>query len=190
MPRVPHEGSEARRQSLVAWGIGIGVAMVLFCGVGTYMFGAASVFRATYTRNPINGAINDMGPANLAMASFGGIILGLMLIGGTLIYGVLVDRNETKGEAIGIEHARVVARYALTADGVLHTDPDSIEHAEKPKFYVRLALPGRGSIEFRTSPDTFWNCGEGMTGTAEIQGKWLGRFLPYQMPSAHSLAPP
>lgn len=190
MPPVPNEGSEARRQSLVAWGIGLGVALVLVCGLGSYMFGAASVFRATATRNPINGVINDMGPAPLAMAAFGGVILGLVLIGGTLVYGVLVDRNETKGTVVGVEYARVVARYGLTPDGVLHTDPDAIEYAEKIKFYVRLALPGQGSIEFRTSPETFWNCGEGMTGTAEIQGKWLGRFFPYQMSSGHSLAPP
>src|ERR1044072_1147136 len=114
MARVPNEGSEARRQSLVAWGIGLGVAMVLFCGVGAYMFGAASVFRATSTRNPINGAINDMGPGNLALAAFGGVIVGLLLIAGTLVYGVMVDRNETKGTLVGIEHVRVVARYALT----------------------------------------------------------------------------
>lgn len=190
MAGVPNEGSEARRQTLVAWGIGLGVAMVLFCGLGSYMLGAASVFRATATRNPINGAINDMGPGNMALAAFGGVILGLVLIGGTLVYGVMVDRNETKGVLLGIEHARVVARYALTPDGVLHTDPNDIEYAERPKFYVRLALPGQGSIEFRTSPETFWSCGEGMSGTAEIQGKWLGRFLPYQQSIAHSLAPP
>ena len=190
MPKVPNERGEARRQSFVAWGLGIGVAMVLFCGVGTYMAAAGSVFRATATRDPLSGAIRDMGPANAALAAFGGVILGLVLIGGTLVYGVMVDRNETKGVAVGIEHARVIARYALTADGVLHTDAESIQYAEKPRYYVRLALPGQGSIEFKTSPETFWNCGEGMTGTAEIQGKWLGRFLPYQMPSAHSLAPP
>lgn len=190
MPRVPNEGSEVRRQRLVAWGLGIGVAMVLFCGVGTYMAAAGSVFRATATRDAVSGAIRDMGPANAALASFGGVILGLVLIGGTLIYGVLLDRNETKGMLVGIEHARVVARYALTNDGILHTDPIDIEHADRPKFYVRLALPQQGSIEFRTSPETFWNCGEGMTGTAEIQGKWLGRFLPYMQASRHSLAPP
>ncbi len=190
MAKVPNEGSEALRQSLVAWGIGIGVAMVLICGVGSYMLGASSVFRATYTRDAVSGAIRDMGPANLALASFGGVILGLLLIAGTLIYGVMVDRNETKGTPVGVEHARVVARYALTPDGVLHTSPESIEYAEKPRYYVRLALPGQGSIEFRTSPDTFWNCGEGMNGTAEIQGKWLGRFIPYQQTIAHSIAPP
>ena len=190
MPRVPNERGEARRQSFVAWGLGIGVALVLFCGIGTYAAAAGSVFRATYTGDAVSGAIRDMGPANAALAAFGGVILGLLLIAGTLVYGVVLDRAETKGAALGIEHARVIARYALTADGVLHTDAESIEYAENPRYYVRLALPGRGSVEFRTAPETFWNCGEGMTGTAEIQGKWLGRFLPYRMPSAHSLAPP
>ena len=59
------------------------------------------------------------------------------------------------------------------------TEAWHFEEADRPKFYIRMQTPTGGSYEYETSEETFWQCGEGMVGEAEIQGKWLGKFVPY-----------
>ena len=184
------EDRERWRQGAVGWALVLGLLLVLGSGIAGFTLATSSVHTATASRNPNTGAIRDMGTAPEALVAFGGVILGLLLIGGALVYGVVSSGAESRGARREVPHAKVVARYVLSPDGLLHTDPNDIEMVERPKYYVRLAFPGQGSLELQTSPETFWYAGEGMTGTAEVQGRWLGRFLPYVGAGTGHLAGP
>lgn len=142
----------------------------------TYALLSASVHRT------VMGGRSDRGADPVAaIPVLPGIMViagGLALFAGGLFYGVWRDRHENIGPRRSIEGASVVARYALTSEGIYMTDPVEIENADRPRFHVRLTMPGEGSIELNTSEETFWWAGEGMVGTAELTGKWLARFTP------------
>ncbi len=172
------ERRDRTEQSLVGWGLVLGIAMVLLGGLGTFLFVTTSVHEATASRDPSSGAVRTMGDAIWAYVAFGVVVLGGLVVLASLLYGVWNDRTSHRGTPRAVENARIVARYALTPDGVLHTEDWAIDGLDRVRFYVRLALPGEGAAEFEAARPVWDSAGEGMTGRAEIQGRWLGRFTP------------
>lgn len=138
-----------------------GFVLLLLGGVGSgFMFLATLSFGAG---------------AYIAAGIFGILFLGGL---GLLIYGLATGLgfNRRMGRVTDIRPisgATVVARFAENEIGdTVFSDFDP----EGAKLYVRLAVPGGRSLELRTSAEVWHSAGEGMLGTAYVQGDWLGRF--------------
>lgn len=108
-----------------------------------------------------------------------GAVAGILMMVGGLAYGIYSERTQNEGTRQTEPNFRVLSRVCLDKNfQLLITDID-IEYADKPKYYVRGMLHNGLVGEFETTLAVFYNAGEGMTGEAEIQGKWLGSFVPY-----------
>jgi hypothetical protein len=164
----------------------VGCAMVaglVLCGCGgflTMLFTMGGVFRGVATREPVTDRITDAGTLNLVPLSFAMVAIGVFLALGALGYGLYYsNRGSLKGPRQVVPNARVLGRYGVTRDNVYITDPIDFEVHDRLTYCVMLQLNEYDKAEFRCAPETFWQCGEGMYGEAEIQNKWLGRFTPY-----------
>jgi len=164
----------------------VGCLMVLgmvmcACGGGFAMiFSMGGVFRGTYTREAVTDRITDAGTLNWAPAAFSFAGVGVFICLGALGYGLYYsNRGSLKGPRQVIENAKVLSRYAVTKENVYLTDPVDLDYHEGLVYCVQLQINQYDKFEYRCSPEVFWQCGEGMFGEAEIQGKWIGRFTPY-----------
>jgi hypothetical protein len=164
-----------------------GVGCVLIAGgvtivgglIATYMFLAGGVFRGTYTRDAQDGdRIVDVGVGNLIPLGLTVVAIGVLMVIGALVYGGWHVRSAHRGEVRRIDHFRVLARYACDSRGNLLSEWE-IEETDKPRFYIRGVEPTGVVDEFEAPPEVYFACGEGMSGEAHAQGRWLGRFIPY-----------
>ena len=57
-----------------------------------------------------------------------------------------------------------------------------LEGRDNLRYFVRLWFPNGTQNEYRCGPDVFGQCGEGMWGSATVQGDWLGGFVPKAPP--------
>lgn len=146
------------------------------------MLALSSVFTATATRNPNTGAVNDMGAGTSIPWGMLIMTLGVITMVLSVVYGLVNARAPGKGSRSLVQNATVIARFATDDSGVLYTEQEQIEFLEDPKYYVRISSAIHGSIEYQCVEEVFWMCGEGLKGDAEIQGRWLGAFTPYQVP--------
>ncbi|RYG25580.1 DUF2500 family protein [bacterium] len=147
----------------------------LFLG---WVFGTGGVFRGTYTRTPITNTITDAGTLNLLPLTLLFFTVGLLLCIAAVGYGLLYNARQSSGPRRTVVDALILSRYALSPHGNMLSDWE-LEAAEKPRFYVRMRMPDGSVSEYPVAPETYFNCGEGMAGEAELQGRWIGRFTPY-----------
>ncbi len=108
-----------------------------------------------------------------------GAVVGTFMVVGGLAFGIYSERTQHQGPQQTEPNFRVLSRLCLDKNFQLLISDIDIEYAKKPKFYIRGMLQNGMVGEFQTSREVFYNSGEGMTGEAEIQGKWLGKFVPY-----------
>jgi hypothetical protein len=113
--------------------------------------------------------------ADLSVVAF---IVGLLMMLATLLAGLRRTSGRPKS-ALQYPDTRVVARYAINGHGETLFDETYID-MEDPgvKFYVRLKLPNGHSSEYHCNPIVWSHCGEAMSGTAILQGDWIGQFIP------------
>lgn len=157
-----------------------GVGVIVLALFLTWLFVAGGVFRGTYTRDVAAGdKITDAGTLNLVPLSLTLLVVGIVMVAGSLFYGGWFERRGHVGAVRKEEYFRVLARFATDRRGNLLVSDWEIEVAERPRYYVRGILPGGHSDEYEVPVEVYFACGEGMTGQAEIQGRWLGRFVPY-----------
>lgn len=108
-----------------------------------------------------------------------GFFAVMFMVGlGMLVWGITSGLKTAKklGSTTTVEEVsgvRVVARFAVNEIGET-VFSDFIP--EESKLYVRLGLPSGRSVELKTSMNVWESAGEGLQGTAWIQGDWLGRF--------------
>jgi hypothetical protein len=145
----------------------------------TALFAMGGVFRGTYTREPLTNKITDAGtlnwvPMSLTLVALG-VVIGLVAIG----YGFFYDKTANTGKRQTIANARILSRYGYTKDGTMLTNSYEFEFANEPRYYVRMQTDHDRISEYECVEAVFFSCGEGMYGEAEIQGKWLGKFVPY-----------
>ena len=108
-----------------------------------------------------------------------GAAAGILMLVGGLALGIFTERTQNTGPRQIEANFRVLSRMCFDKNfQLLITDID-IEHANKPRFYIRGMLQNGMVGEFETTIAVFYNAGEGMTGEAHLQGKWLGSFTPY-----------
>lgn len=176
------ENRDNRKQSLIGFGLAGGFVIFICGGILTWMLSMSSVFHATATRNPYTGAVNSMG--NGVYIPWGVLVmtLGALAMVVSVVYGLSQARNPAKGNRRMISNVRVIARFAADGTGVLYTEAGQMEFIDNLKYYVRITSALEGSFEYQCSEEIFWRCGEGLSGDAEIQGRWLGAFDPYQVP--------
>jgi hypothetical protein len=108
-----------------------------------------------------------------------GIGVGVVLMMTGLGFGYFSIANQRKGPRKSEPNFRILSRFCLDKNFVLLPSELDIEFAIKPKFYLRAMLQDGSIGEFETTVEVFFQAGEGMTGEAEIQGMWVGRFIPY-----------
>ena len=162
-----------------------GCLVSIFALFFSYLFGVAGVFRGTFTRTPGTNKITDAGTLNLVPITFMFLAIGVLMMVGAIGYGLFKSGTERKGTRNVEPNFRVLARYAYDGPQLITAEWD-IEAAEKPRYYVRGVTHASLVIELETTVEVFYQAGEGMVGEAEIQGRWLGRFVPYigEAPSA------
>jgi len=163
----------------VGWLLVGGFAITIISGILLWMFSVAGIYRGTYTRTPITNQITDPGTLNLVPLTILGIVVGLLMMFGGLGYGFWTMSTEKSGQRKTISNFRVLARYCYDRTQQLLTSDVDIEIADRPRFYVRGVQPDGVVGEFETTIEVYYQAGEGMYGEAELQGKWLGRFVPY-----------
>lgn len=162
----------------------VGCALAGGCGLAglsaffIWLFALAGGFRATATRNAVTGEITDAGTWNWIPLAVTFFTIGLLLMLGAVVYGLILNKTQARGPRRVIEHAFIVGRYALSKTNDMLSDWE-LEAAENPRFFVRMRTPDGRSSEYLCAAETYFNCGEGMSGEAELQGRWLGRFTPY-----------
>jgi hypothetical protein len=161
-----------RTESLYATLIIISVAMIIL-GVFGLMVGLGSG-----AMQMIRGVGASGSSTIVALLGAIGLLGGLGLLTFVIVSGTTLGATEKRGIRKIDPHTRVVARYATNSQGetlTLETDyPDP-----KTKFYVRMQLGNGNKVEFQCVKEVFDQCGEGMRGESQYQGRWLGLFRPY-----------
>jgi hypothetical protein len=167
------------KEKSIGFAFVISVVMIVI-GLGlTMLFAMGGVFLGTYTREPLTNRITDAGtlnwvPLSLTLVALGAVI-GLTAIG----YGFFYDKTANHGKRLTVSNARIIGRYGYTKDGTMLTNSYEFEFANEPRYYVRMQTDQDRISEYECVEAVFFSCGEGMYGEAEIQGKWLGKFVPY-----------
>jgi hypothetical protein len=169
----------AFKERIVGWLLVCGFAVTVICGFLCWMFSVAGIYRGTYTRKPLTNEITDAGAMNLVPLMIFGVAVGLLMMFAGIGYGLWTMSRQQKGTRRVVPNFRVLARYCYDRNQNLITAEWEVEAAEKPRFYVRGVMENGVVGEFETSIEVYFNAGEGMYGEAELQGQWLGRFVPY-----------
>lgn len=171
---------DSTRQSLVGWGLVLGVSLMV-CGFGgAWVFSVAGVYRGTYTRTPGSNQITDAGAMNYVPLCILAVAVGLILCFGCLLYGHRVVKSEKKGHVETHEYCKVIARFAIDRTGQMLHEWWDLEDTDGLKYYVKLQVPGKPEIvEFECDVPVFHAAAEGSSGQATFQGRWLGRYVVY-----------
>jgi len=170
---------ETFKQGAIGYSLLGGCALSVISLILIGMFTMGGVFRGTYTRDPFTNKITDAGTLNFVPIAFSFFALGVLLMFGAVVYGLYSSATEQTGPRKS-HPVKVLARYAFNREGLMIISEWEIEEAENPRFYVRLDFGTEmGTLECECSESIFYQCGEGMNGMAELQGKWLGSFIPY-----------
>lgn len=143
-----------------------------------YVFGVAGVFRGTFTREPITNKIRDAGTLNLVPLAIFFLAVGIVIAFSGVIIGLVKHFSSRTGPRKVVPYLRILARFAYEKGTMLNTDVE-IEMADRPRFYIRAMTPDQVVTELETTEAVFYQCAEGCVGEGELQGNWLGRFVPY-----------
>ncbi len=171
---------DSTRQSLIGWGLVLGVILIV-CGIGgMWVFGVSGVYRGTYTRTPGTNQITDAGAMNYVPITILVILVGVILSLGCLFYGHFFVKNQNKGKTETEEYCKVIARFAIDRTGQMLNEWWDLEDGEKLRYYVKLQIPNKPEIiEFECDVPVFHAALEGSSGQATFQGRWLGRYVVY-----------
>ncbi|MEQ1822102.1 MAG: hypothetical protein ABL949_06315 [Fimbriimonadaceae bacterium] len=122
------------------------------------------------------------GPAGAAMVGLGILLstVGAFMTLGALVYGLRQERGDDRSaDIVVVRDALIIGRYATNSIGEMLFDEAYLDFDDpKTKLYLKLEIPGRPSLEVRTTRPVWSTCGEGMRGIAQIQGSWMGQFEP------------
>ncbi len=122
-------------------------------------------------------------PSMLLFAGLGiGLaVLGALLVIGGLYGGIRVARKSTVSTKHSEEGCQVLARFMMNKRGEMVFDPEFADF--DVRYMVQLMFQDGRKGEYRCAAQTFSQCGEGMSGTAYLEGDWLGMFEPALKPS-------
>ncbi len=167
------------KERLVGWLLVGGLSITIISGFLMWMFSVSGIYRGTYTRKPITNEITDAGTLNLVPLTILGIFLGVVMMFAAIGYGFFTMAKSKTGARRIEQNFRVLARYCYDRSHNLVLVEYDLDAVEDPKFYIKAVLENGKVGEFETSVEVYFNAGEGMVGEAELQGQWLGKFIPY-----------
>jgi hypothetical protein len=125
-------------------------------------------------------AVLSGSPSMVALSGLGGLgfVVGLIMIGATVLGGLRTEKKAaTSTEAVQIPDCVITARFVTNSVGeTLFSEEDIFFDDPKVKYFIRIQPSYGRQIELRTNMPVWQSCGEGMRGTAVVQGDWLGSF--------------
>lgn len=120
--------------------------------------------------------------ALIALVGLGGLafVVGLGMVGYSIVTGLKTERSDpTTAHVSQWPDAVVQARFATNMIGeTVFSDMDIDFEDPKTKLYVRVATSNGQRAELKARQEVWLQAGEGMRGTAMIQGDWLVGFAP------------
>ncbi len=147
--------------------------------LSVFVFMAMFLVGLTSAASPYNGERTIL---NLSILPIIGFVGGLLMIGYSLFKMWWVPRMQASSANIAEQPgAYVVTKFAINSGNIMEF-PFEPDQSQEYKYYVRLQLSNGRRAELRTSEATYFSLGEGMSGTAKIQGDWLGQFTAQQSP--------
>jgi len=170
---------DAFKEKTVGCLLAAGVAFTVVGLFLTWLFAVSGIYSGTYTREPVTNRITNAGTLNLVPLALTVVVLGVLMTGGAITYGLWFSKASQTGTRKVVPYARIISRYGFTKNGQMISAAWEFEEALRPRFYVRMQTSPTDIAEYECVDAVFWSCGEGMVGEAEIQGKWLGKFVPY-----------
>jgi hypothetical protein len=161
-----------RSESTFATIIVVAIVMVL-CGLFGLMLGLGS------------GSLQMMRSAGVTYPSVAVSVLGAILFFGGLallvfamISAFAVGNADKTGPRKVDQRAKIIARYAMNKQGETVSSDYELDDPDT-RFFARIILTDGTRTEFQCVREVYFACGEGMTGEAHFQGRWLGAFRPY-----------
>ena len=153
----------ARRENQIAWMLVLGIFM-LPLGIFVLMMGMAT--KAT--------VLMGLGP----LLFVGGVVLA----GWGIFFGHFTNRSVDKSNVQLVSGCYVVGRFAIDQNNeMVFSDFEELD-LPRVKFFVRLKHPDGHDQEYECSRELISQIGEGMTGSAQFKGRWLGSFTPAPRP--------
>ncbi|MFQ3586214.1 MAG: hypothetical protein SNJ74_09025 [Fimbriimonadaceae bacterium] len=167
----------AGKESLIGCLIWGGFLTSIFGVLATVLLYGAGLVRLSYS--------TGQRAPDVGILVFRGIGPALVLVGlAAALVGLAWGLRESKklgsktGRVVEYPDCQIVMRFAYR-DGAILTEPWQWEDDPSVERYVKVRLPDGRVREFRTSPEVHAGCGDGMRGTASVDGLWLGRFVPH-----------
>lgn len=161
---------EEGKQKLVA-GLTIGGGVAFFAGIVLWfvMMGG--------------GAAAMANRGDPTMLLYAGLPIGIGVLG--LVVGFVglfmgfrqAFSDDSKEPIVDLEGVYVMNCLILDKKGDTIFDPGMYD-PEDLFYYIQVEFGNGIKKEFRTTSEVFATIGEGMRGTASVQGKWLGKFVP------------
>lgn len=155
------------------WGGFLIAALGVLATILVYMGGFLRLSYSTGQGAPDVGMLvfRGLGP------SFVLIGLAFAIVG--LAWGLAEARRlaSRTGKVVEYPNSQIVMRFGYR-DGTVLTEPWQWEGDPSVELYVKIRLTDGRVHELRTAPEVHAHCGDGMWGTASVDGVWLGRFVP------------
>lgn len=152
-----------RRENQIAWMLLVGILML---PVGIFVMLAGMMFKA--------GVLMALGP----LLFVGGIVMA----GWGIFWGHATNRSIGKSGVQWVTNCYVVGRFAIDQNGEMIFSEFEDNDLPRVKFFVRLKHPEGHDQEYECSRELISQIGEGMTGSAQVKGRWLGSFTPAPRP--------
>lgn len=128
------------------------------------------------------GTVLTGGRSMAALTGLGGLALfvGIGMIGYTVFTGIKTEQSGGAGAPVDTyPDTHIQARFATNENGeTVFSDLDIDFDDPETKLYVRVALASGKRAELKAVIEVWGMAGEGMRGTALIQGDWLVGFTP------------
>lgn len=108
------------------------------------------------------------------------LVVGLVLLGFSLGTGIRSERGGNRAAVVlTYPDVKIIARFGTNFIGeTVFSDADLDMEDADTKLYIQLITTERQRLELKTRQEVWYAAGEGMRGTALIQGDWLVGFSP------------
>lgn len=125
-------------------------------------------------------AAAKQGDASMLLVS--GLPLGISILGlfvafaGLYVGWKTAFADDSKQERRDLQNVYVIAAFILDSQGAKVFDTDMHEAGDL-RYYVQIRLQDQTVKEVETARQVFESMGEGMRGTATVQGRWMSAFV-------------
>lgn len=154
---------------------------LIYGGCGLFVIGLGGLLLTLLFSFGVMMGASGEGPVGNVIVGFtifclvGGIVAGVT----GLVVGHVFNARIHSGPRSTLPHAFIVGKFALDEDQNPVISTWEWTERDDLRFFVRMRTDRQRVSEYECHKDVFFLCGEGMTGQAEVQGRWLGRFTPY-----------